>query len=138
MKKIIIVTLLLVMIKTQAQQTALFNTYSYDLMQLNIAAIGRTCVEANLNYRTQWVGLKDAPKLYQVNAAMALGKSNGIGIKVGQQNAGLLQVTNATLGYAYRVKLNEKSKLHLGLGLAWQQNNFNANNGSQEHNFYSE
>ena len=109
-----------------AQQNALFNTYSYDLMQLNIASIGRTCFEANMNYRAQWVGVKETPKLYQLNTALALGNKNGIGIKVAQQSMGLLKITNATLGYAYRVKINDKSKLHLGLGLAWQQNSFSA------------
>lgn len=119
--------LMVLYIKVSAQQTSLFNTYNYDLMQVNIAAIGRTCFEANLNYRTQWLGVKETPKLYQLNAAMALGKSNGIGIKVAQQSMGLLKVTNATFGYAYRAKLSETSKLHLGLGLAWQQNQFASN-----------
>lgn len=109
-----------------AQQSALFNTYSYDLMQLNIASIGRTCVEANLNYRAQWLNVKESPRLYQLNAGMALGANNGVGLKVFQQSLGLLKVTNATAGYAFRVKLNETSKLHLGLGASWSQNNFDA------------
>ena len=111
--KFILIVLISICVSSKAQQTALFNTYSYDLMQLNIASIGRTCFEANLNYRAQWVGVKETPKLYQLNAGLALGKSNGIGIKVAQQSIGLLKVTNATFGYSYRVKLNEKSKLHL-------------------------
>lgn len=110
----------------KAQQTALFNTYSYDLMQLNIAAIGRTCVEANLNYRAQWLGVKETPRLYQLNAGMAFGNNHGLGVKVSQNTMGLLKFTSATLGYAYRVQLNDKSKLHLGIGAAWRQNSFNA------------
>lgn len=110
----------------KAQQTALFNTYSYDLMQLNIAAIGRTCVEANLNYRAQWLGVKETPRLYQLNAGMALGNSSGIGLKISQNTVGLLKFTGATLGYAYRAKLTDKAKLHLGIGAAWRQNTFNA------------
>ncbi len=110
-----------------SQQNSLFNTYSYDLMQLNIAAAGRTCFESNLNYRTQWLGVKETPKLYQLNVGISLQKNNGLGLKVAQQTMGLLKNTNATLGYTYRVKLNETSKLHFGVGLAWQQNNFVAN-----------
>ncbi len=125
-KFLIAVLLLIGVEKVSAQQLPLFNTYSYDLMQLNIASIGRTCVEANMNYRAQWLGVKETPSLYQLNASMALGNSNGIGIKVAQNNIGLLKFTSATLGYAYRVKINDKSKLHLGIGGAWQQNNFNA------------
>jgi hypothetical protein len=93
-------------------------------MQLNIASIGRTCFEANLNYRSQWVGVKETPKFYQLNASLSAGKNSGFGIKVAQQTMGLLKVTNATFGYSYKVKLTEKSKLHFGLGAAWQQNNF--------------
>ncbi len=124
-KLIVTIALLLSIMQLNAQQLPLFNTYSYDLMQLNIAAIGRTCVEANLNYRAQWLGLKETPRLYQLNAGMALGNSSGLGVKVAQNTLGLLKFTSATLGYAYRAKINDKSKLHLGIGAAWQQNNFN-------------
>lgn len=130
MKKYIIhITSIIFVISLQvnAQQTSLFNTYSFDLMQLNIASIGRTCTEANLNYRSQWLGVKETPKLYQLNAAFALGEKNGLGLKLYQQSMGLLKVTNATLGYSYRVKLNETTKLHFGIGVAFQQNNFEAN-----------
>gem|GEM_PF-2299708 len=127
-KHIILVVLISISSFLEAQQNTLFNTYSYDLMQLNIATIGRTCVEANLNYRTQWVGIKETPKVYQLDAAFALGQKHGFGLKIAQQNVGLLKITNATLGYAYRVKLNENTKLHLGLGAAWQQNIFNSQN----------
>lgn len=126
-KKLYIVLTLVTCIAVKAQQTSLFNTYSYDLMQLNIAAAGRTCFEANLNYRNQWIGVNETPKLYQLNAGLALGKSSGLGLKVAQQSMGLLKTNNVTLGYAYRIKLNETSKLHLGLGLAWQQNQFASN-----------
>jgi type IX secretion system PorP/SprF family membrane protein len=126
-KFLVMFVLMLLIVSLKAQQLPLFNTYSYDLMQLNIAAIGRTCVEANLNYRAQWLGLKETPRLYQLNAGMALGNSSGLGVKVAQNTLGLLKFTSATLGYAYRVKINDKSKLHLGIGAAWQQNNFNAN-----------
>lgn len=107
-----------------AQQTPLFNTYSYDLLQMNIAAIGRTCLEADLNYRAQWLGVKETPRLYQLNVGMAMGESNGIGAKIFQQNQGLIKVTNFTGAYAYRMKLNETSKLHFGIGAAWSQNSF--------------
>lgn len=110
-----------------AQQNNLLNTYSYDLMQLNIASIGSKCTDVNLNYRTQWASVKENPKTFQLNASMAFGANTGVGIKVRQQTLGLLTFNNITGGYAYRVRLNNKTKLHLGVGLAWQQNVFNAN-----------
>jgi len=126
MQKFKIFSILLVLLNLgfKAQQIPLFNTYSYDLMQLNIAAVGRTCIEANLNYRSQWAGIKDAPKLYQLNASMALGNANGVGIKVFQQQFGQLKLTNITGAYAYRAQLNKTSKLHLGIGASYNQNKF--------------
>lgn len=126
-RSVILAQLLIACISLQAQQTSLFNTYSYDLMQLNIAAAGRTCLEANLNYRSQWMGIQDAPKLYQLNAGMSLGKSSGLGLRVAQQSVGLMKMNNVTFGYSYKVKLSGTSKLHLGIGAAWQQNQFAAN-----------
>lgn len=125
-KNITVIVAVLCSSVMRSQQTSLFNTYNYDLMQLNVAAIGRTCLEANLNYRAQWVGINESPKLYQLNAGMALGSKNGVGLRVFQQSQGLLKVTNVTGGYAYRIKLSESSKLHFGIGASWSQNNFDA------------
>jgi type IX secretion system PorP/SprF family membrane protein len=134
MKKIILYILsfsVLQLLYTQnlkAQQSALFNTYKYDLIQLNIASIGRTCKEINLNYRTQWSGIDNNSTLYQMNAGMSLDKANSIGIKVSQQNLGLLQLNNFTVGYSYKIKVNLTTKLHLGMGMGWQQNKFRTKN----------
>lgn len=116
----------LLAVTINAQQNNLLNTYSYDLMQLNIASIGSKCTDVNLNYRTQWASVKENPKTFQLNASIALGANTGLGIKVRQQILGLLTFNNITGGYAYRVRLNSKTKLHLGVGLSWQQNVFNA------------
>jgi type IX secretion system PorP/SprF family membrane protein len=104
-----------------AQQNSLFNTYSLDPLQLNIAYAGAACTEANVHYRTQWIGMKDAPKLLQLNAHTALGKSNALGLRVNSQTQGLLNTLQATLGYAYRFRISETAKVHLGIGIGWTQ-----------------
>lgn len=104
-----------------AQQNSLFNTYSLDPLQLNIAYAGASCTEANLHYRAQWIGMKETPRLMQLNAHTALGKSNALALKVNSQNQGLLNTMQATLGYAYRFRVSETAKVHLGLGLGWTQ-----------------
>lgn len=114
----------IIVLNVEAQQNSLFNTYSYDLMQLNIATVGRTCLEANLNYRAQWVGVSDSPRLYQLNAGMAIGNSNGVGLKLYQQSVGLLKVTNITGAYSYRMKVSKDAKLHFGIGASYNQNRF--------------
>lgn len=105
----------------KAQQSSLFNTYSLDPLQLNIAYAGAACTEANVHYRTQWIGMKDAPKLLQLNAHTALGRSNALALKVNSQTQGILNTLQATLGYAYRFKVSKTANIHLGLGIGWTQ-----------------
>ena len=126
MKKFIIniapaFVLLLMAKNLGAQQNSLFNTYALDPLQLNIAYAGAACTEANLHYRNQWLGLKDAPKVFQVNAHTALGKSNGLGLRINSQNQGILNTLGATFGYSYRIKVSETAKVHLGLGVGLTQ-----------------
>ena len=77
----IVIVLIMLAVARQlcAQQNILFNTWQYDPMQLNIAYAAQECVEANLNYRNQWMGLKGAPTLYQLNAHTPLPKNTGLG-----------------------------------------------------------
>lgn len=118
--------LALVTIQAAGQQNVLFNTYTYDPMQLNIAYAGAECTEANLNYRNQWLGLKDAPKLYQLNAHHSLGRSTGAGLRVASQQAGLFNTTQAMLGYGYRISVDQRSKVVFGIGVGLIQNMLNA------------
>lgn len=124
--KITTIFLLMVFIST-AQQNSLFNTYALDPLQLNIAYSGATCTEANLHYRTQWIGMKETPKVFQVNAHTALGKSTGLGLRINSQRMGLLNNLAATAGYSYRFKIKESIKVHLGVGIGWSQATMNAN-----------
>lgn len=119
------VIILLASLQLKAQQSSLFNTYSLDPLQLNIAYAGASCTEANIHYRTQWIGMKEAPKLLQLNAHAALGKSNALALKMNSQTQGLINTLQATLGYAYRFRISEKAKIHLGLGIGWTQASLN-------------
>ena len=109
------------MISTSAQQNSLYNIYSLDPLQLNIAYAGASCTEANLHYRTQWLGLKEAPKAYQVNAHTALNKSNAVALRVNSQSMGLLNNSGITLGYSYRFMVSRDARIHLGIGAGWSQ-----------------
>lgn len=130
MKKIIpcLLPLLALMLSQagMAQQSSLFNTYSLDPLQLNIAYAGASCTEANVHYRAQWIGMKETPKVIQLNAHSALGKSNALALRVNSQTQGLLNTLQATLGYAYRFRISETAKVHLGIGVGWTQAALNA------------
>lgn len=125
-KRLLVILFVAGALQSVAQQTGLFNTYVYDPLQLNIAYAGHACSEVNLHYRNQWIGMKQAPVFFQLNAHTALGKSNGIGLKVLSQQIGLLNNTQASFGYAYRFSVSKTADIHLGLGIGWTQSVFNA------------
>lgn len=104
-----------------AQQTSLFNTYALDPLQLNIAYSGAKCGAANLHYRTQWIGMQETPKVFQMNAHSAFGNKNALGLRVNSQNMGLLNNLGVTVGYSRRITLKDSSKLHIGAGIGWSQ-----------------
>lgn len=130
MKKIIfrtsLVILLLSTIGIKAQLNTYFNTYSYDLMQVNLAAMGSSDFQANFNYRTQAVKLNNPPSLYQLNAFMRLGDKQALGIKVYQSSVHLTAFNNITAAYSYKLKLNKEATLNFGLGVSFYQVRFNA------------
>jgi type IX secretion system PorP/SprF family membrane protein len=109
-----------------SQQASLFNTYSLDPLQLNIAYAGAACNEANAHYRTQWINMKDAPKSLQLNVQSSLGKSNALALRVNSQTQGLLNTLGATVGYSYRFRVSQNAKMHLGIGIGWTQAALNA------------
>ncbi len=130
MKKIIfhivIVIILLNTIAIKAQQNTNFNTYSYDLMQVNVAAMGSSAFQANFNYRTQAVKINNPPSLYQLNAFMRLGDKQAVGIKVYHSSIHLTAFNNITGAYSYKLKLNKDATLNFGLGVSYYQVRFNA------------
>jgi len=107
--------------KLSAQQNSLFNTYIADPLLLNIAYSEDKSGNANLHYRTQWIGLNETPKVIQLNAYQSFGKSSAVALRVHSQTQGLLDLTSVTLGYGYRMKLSETSNLNFGLGLGFSQ-----------------
>jgi type IX secretion system PorP/SprF family membrane protein len=110
-----------------SQQSTLFNTYSLDPLLLNIAYAGSSCNEVNAHYRTQWIGMANAPKAMQLNAHSAFRKNNGIAFRVNSQTIGLVDKLNVTLGYTYIIKISKYSKVHFGIGIGWDQTQFNSN-----------
>ncbi len=126
-KYILLIIILLNFKNLYSQQSSLFNTYSIDPLLLNIAYSGSSCREVNLHYRTQWIGMAEAPKSMQLNAHTPFGKTTGIGIRINSQSVGLLDKLSVILGYSYSLKISKYSKVLFGIGLGWDQSKFNTN-----------
>lgn len=117
--------LFLAVLQLNAQQWQSFNTYPYDLMQVNVAGIGQNYFSANLNYRAAMLGVKNGPRLYQADGALALGRQ-AVGAKIYQNSVGLSDYKVATGAYIYKLKIDEKKWLYMGLGVSFMQSTFNA------------
>lgn len=112
--------------KLYAQTLSQFNTYNYDLMQVNVASMGSSCFEANLNYRTQVLKVSDAPELYQLTSYLRLGDKQAVGLKLYHQSAGLSLFNNITGAYSYKLKLGKDGSFNFGAGVSYFQAGFNA------------
>lgn len=116
----LIAMLLLSTLGVFAQQQNAFNAFNYDLMQLNIAGVGQNYFSANLNYRAQWLGVKDGFRQYQLNSALHLG-NQAVRFKAYSNSAGLLKFNTLTGAYVYKLKLNDDNHLFMGLGASYMQ-----------------
>lgn len=102
----------------KAQFDAQFTQYWISKSYYNPAAIG---LNGDLNlsaqFRQQWIGVENAPRSFVFNAEMPaffLGKQQGIGLSLFNENIGLYKNLNIGLQYAYSIKL-AGGNIHLGI-----------------------
>lgn len=110
--------------KVSAQQMPIFTNYLLNAYAFNPAVVGsNNYIQANLNYRNQWVGFDGAPKTYMASIYGPFKKSEkvGLGGMISADVTGLLQRTGGYFTYAYHVKLNDDWKLGMGLSAGAMQ-----------------
>ncbi len=111
--------------KNFAQQTSLFNNYSLDPLQLNIAYADPADFSVNAHVRTQWIGMKNTPKTIQLNSQYTLNEKNKIALRINSQSQGLLNTSGVMVGYGYKFKVSRNMNIHLGLGVGWTHASIN-------------
>ncbi len=87
--------------KGYCQQTPQYSMQMYNIYQSNVAFAG---IEDNLNvfgyYRTQWQGVTDNPKQYQINATLPMHILNGgVGAKIEAYQNGAESVSRVSVSY---------------------------------------
>jgi len=80
-------------------------------------------IQANMNYRNQWVGFEGAPKTYMASIYGPFRKSPkvALGGMISADVTGLLQRTGGYFTYAYHVQVNDSWKLGMGLSAGAMQ-----------------
>jgi len=100
-----------------AQQDAMFTHYMYNTMAINPAYAGsRDALTITSLNRFQWVGFKGAPMTQNINMHTPLWQNRlGVGVSVMNDKIGPSNKTSIELNFAYRMKLNAKTRLAFGL-----------------------
>jgi type IX secretion system PorP/SprF family membrane protein len=101
----------------QAQQDMTFSMYNFNPLFVNPATAGYQDKQwLSALGRYQWVGIEGAPKSAVISYQTPLKNENiAIGALVKYDALGLMKNMGLDLSFAYRIKMNEKTRLSLGL-----------------------
>ena len=99
------------------QQRPLQSLYLFDQLLLNPAYSGmQNQLSATAIYRNQWVNLEGAPKTFSATVHSAFRKNTmGVGLIAANDQIGIHTDASVFGTYAYRIKLNRKYTLSMGL-----------------------
>jgi hypothetical protein len=99
------------------QQRPLQSLYLFDQLLLNPAYSGmQNQLSATAIYRNQWVNMEGAPKTFSATVHSAFRKNTmGVGLIAANDQIGIHTDASVFGTYAYRIKLNRKYTLSMGL-----------------------
>lgn len=119
MKKIFnIITIVLVSLtvtSTYAQQEPHYSLYKYNMNVINPAYAGSDGTVLTSNFRSQWVGMSQAPETQSFAFSTALGKQMGLGFSVVNDRVHIINETQLYVDYSYKLEFSKNSNLYLGL-----------------------
>ncbi len=99
------------------QQRPIQSLYMFDQLIINPAYAGsQVQLSATAIYRNQWVNLEGAPETVTASVQSSLWNNRmGLGIVVGKDALGVHEDFTFFANYAYRININKKTNLSLGL-----------------------
>lgn len=119
MKKIITLAILMtigIVQKGSAQQDPNFTLYNFNMNVINPATAGSNDMKAlSIGYRSQWIGLSDAPNTQVLNFTKPLNKGLGLGVSIVRDQVFVLQETDITVDVSYKLQLSESHDLYFGI-----------------------
>lgn len=108
--------LLITSTKGEAQQDPNFTLYNFNMNIINPAFAGiKDSPELNLVYRSQYLGIEDAPRTISMAYSRPMGKNLGLGISVINDRVFVLNETDIAIDVSYRLQVGEKTNLYFGL-----------------------
>ena len=102
--------------KAEAKQDPNFTLYNFNMNIINPAYAGtKDSPELNLVYRSQFLGIDDAPRTVSMAYSKNVGRNLGIGISLINDKVFILKQTDVAVDISYKIKLSEQTKLYFGL-----------------------
>jgi type IX secretion system PorP/SprF family membrane protein len=115
-KNIFIIIVIFVSLSVKGQQDPHYTQYMYNMNIVNPAYAGsQDGLVLSVLGRSQWAGIKDAPRTLTFNAQAPLGKNLGMGISAISDKIGPLSEQNVYADFSYTLQVNEAAKLAFGL-----------------------
>lgn len=115
--KLVLLLILLISNEAMSQTDVLSSQYMNSQLMINPAYAGvRNAFSVNVLSRQQWVGIKDAPATYAINAHSPLNKRMAsLGASVLHYQYGPIQSNALSAIYSYLIRLNHNMFLSLGM-----------------------
>lgn len=117
-KTFLIITILGIgLLSVTAQQLPQYSQYILNKYVINPASAGtENYFTGQINYRSQWEGVQDAPRTYMLSVNGPIASQNmGIGGYIFNDIVGPTRRSGISLSYAYHVKLSSTLKLSLSV-----------------------
>ena len=119
MKNLKYIFILIAICSTQmssAQQDPNFTLYNFNMNIINPAFAGSNDTkQISLGYRSQWIGVSDAPNTQAFNYSTPLNNGLGLGISLVRDQVFVLQETDLTVDLSYKLQLSETHDLFFGV-----------------------
>ena len=120
MKKLFTILAVIVFaLNLKAQNEPVIAHFAYHSHVFNPAVSGSSRdIFAGALYRQQWVGFKEAPSTFLLDAYGYISKiKGGVGLVIQNDMLGKQRFTTAKVSYAYSQRLNDHARLSIGLSI---------------------
>lgn len=107
---------LIILVGANAQQDPQYTQYMYNMNVINPAYAGsKENLAIGLLYRSQWVGIDDAPKTATFSANSPVGKNVGVGFSIVSDKIGPVEENNVFADFSYTLNLGDEHRLAFGI-----------------------
>lgn len=118
MKKVLLITSIIIANNMFAQQISLNSQYLFNNMLVNPGATGsKDYIPIQFNFRKQWTNFPGSPTTQALSADAKIGKSIGFGGTIYNDVAGPSRRTGVNINTAYHLQLDAQKKHYLGFGI---------------------